>query len=117
MQEESELEIEKQIQLGIVETALGVINDPTESKATRRKHRLAYQQSQRRLQELETQLNFIRQTRSKTQRPSQLPVNTGSYNTQPHSHVNVKHRTKKPRPPLDSTGIACVITYVCEKNY
>ncbi|XP_012054899.1 PREDICTED: uncharacterized protein LOC105617972 [Atta cephalotes] len=103
--EESELELEKQIQLGIVEAALGIINDPMESKATRRKHRLAYQQSQRRLQELETQLNFIRQTRGKTQRPTQLPVNTpGNYNTQPHSHINVKHRTKKPRPPLDNTG-------------
>ncbi|KAL0101573.1 hypothetical protein PUN28_019010 [Cardiocondyla obscurior] len=102
--EESELELERQVQLGIVENALSVINDPTESKATRRKHRLAYQQSQRRLQELETELNFIRQTRGKAQRPVQLPVHAGNYNIQPHSHVNVKHRTKKPRPPLDSTG-------------
>lgn len=105
------MELEKQVQLEIVETALNIVNDPTESKAMRRKHRLAYQQSQRRLQELETKLNFIRQTRGKTQRPTQLPVHTGSYNTQLHSHVNVKHRTKKPRPPLDSTGIACI--YVC----
>jgi len=114
VQEESELELERQIQLGIVEAALSVVNDPTENKATRRKHRLAYQHSQRRLQELETQLNFIRQTRGKTQRPTQLPVNTGSYNTQ-HSHITVKHRTKKPRPPLDSTGIMCIC--VREKNY
>ncbi|XP_029662388.1 uncharacterized protein LOC115235039 [Formica exsecta] len=102
--EESELELERQVQLGIVETALSIINDSTESKATRRKHRLAYQQSQRRLQELETELNFIRQSRGKTHRSAQLPIHTGNYNTQPHSHVNVKHRTKKPRPPLDSTG-------------
>lgn len=102
--EESELELERQVQLEIVETALGIVNNPTESKATRRKHRLAYQQSQRRLQELETKLNFIRQTRGKVQRPTQLPVHGGNYNTHPHSHVNVKHRTKKPRPPLDSTG-------------
>lgn len=113
MQEESELELERQVQLGIVESALSVINDPTESKATRRKNRLAYQQSQRRLQELETELNFIRQTRGKAQRLTQLPVHTGSFNTQSHSHVNVKHRTKKPRPPLDSTGILCVC--VCKK--
>ena len=110
------MELEKQIQLGIVEAALGIINDPMESKATRRKHRLAYQQSQRRLQELETQLNFIRQTRGKTQRPTQLPVNTGNYNTQPHSHINVKHRTKKPRPPLDSTGIIYIYVYVCVRE-
>ncbi|XP_014469878.1 PREDICTED: uncharacterized protein LOC106741938 [Dinoponera quadriceps] len=103
--EESELELERQVQLGIVEAALEVVNDPTESKATRRKHRLAYQQGQRRLQELETELNFIRQSRGKVHRQTtQLPVTgmQGGYNT--HSHVNVKHRTKKPRPPLDGTG-------------
>lgn len=110
------MELERQVQLGIVETALGIVNDPTESKATRRKHRLAYQQSQRRLQELETELNFIRQTRGKAQRPIQLPVHPGSYNTQPHSHVNVKHRTKKPRPPLDSTGTVYICVCACEKN-
>lgn len=106
-QEESELELERQVQLGIVEAALEVVNDPTESKATRRKNRLAYQQGQRRLQELDTELNFIRQSRSKTHRQvAQLPTGTqGAYNTHPHSHVNVKHRTKKPRPPLDSTGV------------
>lgn len=97
------MELERQVQLGIVETALSIINDTTESKATRRKHRLAYQQSQRRLQELETELNFIRQSRGKAHRSAQLPIHTANYNTQPHSHV--KHRTKKPRPPLDSTGI------------
>lgn len=99
------MELERQVQLGIVETALGIVNDPTESKATRRKHRLAYQQSQRRLQELETELNFIRQSRGKAHRSTQLSTHAGNYNTQSHSHVNVKHRTKKPRPPLDSTGI------------
>lgn len=107
-QEESELELERQVQLGIVEAALEVVNDPTESKATRRKHRLAYQQSQRRLQELDIELNFIRQSRGKTHRQTtQLSVGTQrSYNTHPHSHANVKHRTKKPRPPLDNTGDA-----------
>lgn len=113
-QEESELELERQVQLGIVETALGIVNDPTESKATRRKHRLAYQQSQRRLQELETELNFIRQSRGKAHR-STFPLHAGNYNTQLHSHINIKHRTKKPRPPLDITGINslrfCVILY------
>lgn len=99
------MELERQVQLGIVEAALGIVNDPTESKATRRKHRLAYQQSQRRLQELETELNFIRQSHGKTHRQIMSPLlaHLGSYNTQLHG--NVKHRTKKPRPPLDSTGI------------
>lgn len=104
-QKESELELEKQVQLGIVETALSVVNNPTESKATRRKHRLAYQQSQRRLQELETELNFIRQSRGKTHRQPQSRVNTENYHIQLHPHTNVKHRTKKPRPPLGSAGI------------
>lgn len=99
------MELEKQVQLGIMETALSIVNDSTESKATRRKHRFAYQQSQRRLQELETELNFIRQSRGKAHRSTQLSIHTGSYNVQHHSHINVKHRTKKPRPPLDSAGI------------
>jgi len=99
------LELERQVQLGIAETALGIINDPAENKATRRKHRLAYQQSQRRLQELETELNFLRQSRGKTHRLAQLSMHTGNYNTQSHLHVNIKHRTKKPRPPLDNAGI------------
>ncbi|CAK9819861.1 FERM domain-containing protein 4A [Anthophora plagiata] len=100
--EESALELERQVQLGIVEAALGIVNDPTESKAVRRKHRLVYQQSQRRLQELEARLNFLRQSRSKTHHSTQLQ-HPNVCNTQPHLHVNVKHRTKKPRPPLDGT--------------
>lgn len=87
-----------------MEAALGIVNDPGESKAVRRKHRLVYQQSQRRLQELEARLNFIRQSRSKTHNPTQSQHSSIS-TTQSHLHTNVKHRTKKPRPPLDSTGI------------
>ena len=101
--EESTLELERQVQIGIVEAALGIVNDPTESKAVRRKHRLVYQQSQRRLQELEARLNFIRQSRSKTHHSTQLQ-HPAVYNAQPHLYTNVKHRTKKPRPPLDSTA-------------
>ncbi|XP_033342038.1 stepping stone isoform X2 [Megalopta genalis] len=100
--EESALELERQVQIGIVEAALGIVNDPTESKAVRRKHRLVYQQSQRRLQELEVRLNFIRQSRTKNQQSVQAQ-HTAVYNTQPHLYTNVKHRTKKPRPPLDGT--------------
>ncbi|XP_017876873.1 uncharacterized protein LOC108623092 [Ceratina calcarata] len=100
--EESALELERQVQMGIIETALAIVNDPTESKAVRRKHRLIYQQSQHRLQELEARLNFLRQGRNKTHHSTQVqhPLNC---NTQPHLHANVKHRTKKPRPPLDGT--------------
>ncbi|XP_076641663.1 stepping stone isoform X2 [Halictus rubicundus] len=101
--EESTLELERQVQIGIVEAALGIVNDPTESKAVRRKHRLVYQQSQRRLQELEVRLNFIRQSRTKTHQSTQAQ-HTAVYNTQPHLYANVKHRTKKPRPPLDGTA-------------
>ncbi|KOX69766.1 FERM domain-containing protein 4A [Melipona quadrifasciata] len=100
--EESALELERQVQIGIVEAALGIVNDPAESKAVRRKHRLVYQQSQRRLQELEARLNFLRQSRNKSHHPTQLQHSTVC-NAQPHLHLNVKHRTKKPRPPLDGT--------------
>ena len=95
--------MERQVQIGIVEAALGIVNDPTESKAVRRKHRLVYQQSQRRLQELEARLNFLRQSRNKSHHSTQLQHSTVC-NAQPHLHLNVKHRTKKPRPPLDGTG-------------
>ncbi|XP_046824919.1 uncharacterized protein LOC124426821 [Vespa crabro] len=101
--EESALELERQVQIGIVEAALGIVNDPAESKAVRRKHRLVYQQGQRRLQELEARLNSIRQSRNKTHRTGQYQ-HTMACNTQSHLQSNVKHRTKKPRPPLDSTG-------------
>lgn len=106
----SELELERQVQLEIAETALNIFNDPTESKANRRKNRLTYQQSQQRVHELETELNFIRQGRNKAHR-AQFLVQAESYNIQPQ--VNVKHRTKKPRPPLDSTGIVhCIFLYM-----
>ncbi|KZC11709.1 FERM domain-containing protein 4A [Dufourea novaeangliae] len=101
--EESALELERQVQIGIVEAALGIVNDSTESKAVRRKHRLVYQQSQRRLQELEARLNFLRQSRTKTHQSVQ-PQHTAVYNTQSHLYTNVKHRTKKPRPPLDNAA-------------
>lgn len=100
--EESALELERQVQIGIVEAALGIVNDPKESKAVRRKHRLVYQQSQRRLQELEARLNFLRQSRNKTHHSTQFQHST-ICNAQSHLHTNVKHRTKKPRPPLDGT--------------
>ncbi|KAF3422501.1 hypothetical protein E2986_02784 [Frieseomelitta varia] len=100
--EESALELERQVQIGIVEAALGIVNDPTESKAVRRKHRLVYQQSQRRLQELEARLNFLRQSRNKSHHSTQLQHSIVC-NVPPHLHLNVKHRTKKPRPPLDGT--------------
>ncbi|XP_012265905.2 uncharacterized protein LOC105691777 [Athalia rosae] len=102
--EESTLELERQVQVGIAEAALGIFNDPGESKAVRRKHRLVYQQSQRRLQELDARLNFIRQSHGKSHRTSQLPAHLPAYATQPHPQGHGKHRTKKPRPPLEGTG-------------
>lgn len=112
LQEESALELERQVQIGIVEAALGIVNDPTESKAVRRKHRLVYQQSQRRLQELEARLNFLRQSRNKTHHSTPTQFQHPSIcNAQPHLHANVKHRTKKPRPPLDGTG---TVTFYCD---
>ena len=74
-----ELEVEYKVQSGIAEAALGVANDNTASKAVRRKHRLMYQQSRRRLAELEAKLDLLRQS-SKPQQTKQR---------------------KKPRPPLD----------------
>ncbi|KAJ9577028.1 hypothetical protein L9F63_006376 [Diploptera punctata] len=75
-----ELEVEYKVQSGIAEAALGVANDTTANKAVRRKHRLMYQQSRRRLAELEAKLDLLRQS-SKPQQTKQR---------------------KKPRPPLDN---------------
>ena len=83
-----ELEVEYKVQSGIAEAALGVANDTTASKAVRRKHRLMYQQSRRRLAELEAKLELLRQSSNKPQQTKQR---------------------KKPRPPLDN-GINMFLT-------
>lgn len=71
------LELEFNIQSGIAEAARSLASDGTVSKGARRKHRLVYQQSQRRLLELEARLTLLRQACPNKQR-------------------------KKPRPPLHS---------------
>lgn len=83
-QEESlaTLELEYNIQTGIAEAARSLASDSTASKGARRKHRLVYQQSQRRLLEVEARLNLLRQA----------------------SRCPLKQR-KKPRPPLESGSI------------
>lgn len=95
------MEIARQAQIDIAESALAVLNDANENKTVRRKQRLIYQQSQRKLQELNAQLNFIRQSQGGAPRPSaHIPL----HGSQPHLQTTTKHRTKKPRPPLDSSG-------------
>ncbi|XP_011497725.1 PREDICTED: uncharacterized protein LOC105362086 [Ceratosolen solmsi marchali] len=101
--EESTLELERQVQINIADAALVVLNDPSENKAVRRKHRSIYQQSQRRLQELNAQLNFIRQSHGGGARHTQS-VHIPLHSSQPHLQATTKHRTKKPRPPLDTSG-------------
>lgn len=83
-QEESlaTLELEYNIQTGIAEAARSLASDSTASKGARRKHRLVYQQSQRRLLEVEARLNLLRQA----------------------SRCPLKQR-KKPRPPLESGSL------------
>lgn len=95
------MELERQVQINIADTALAVLNDPSETKVNKRKHRSIYQQSQRRLQELNAQLNFIRQSHGSISKNTQLVSNShGSQSLQ----AVAKHRTKKPRPPLDAAG-------------
>ncbi|XKL64191.1 hypothetical protein PGB90_004277 [Kerria lacca] len=74
------LELECKIQTSIAEAALGLANDGNANKSIRRKHRLEYQRSQRRLAELEMRLNVLRQSIK--------------------SSNQLKQR-KKPRPPLN----------------
>lgn len=108
-QEESALELERQVQINKAESALAVLNDANESKAVRRKNRSIYQQSQRRLQELNAQLNFIRQSHGGVPRQSaHIPL----HSSQPHLQATTKHRIKKPRPPLDTSG-----KYIINNNH
>ncbi|XP_065201208.1 probable serine/threonine-protein kinase samkC [Planococcus citri] len=81
----AKLELECKIQTSIAEAALGLANDGNASKSIRRKHRLMYQQSQRRLSELEARLTVLRQSVKST---------------------NQLKQRKKPRPPL--TELDCV---------
>ncbi|KAF6215790.1 hypothetical protein GE061_000125 [Apolygus lucorum] len=59
------LELECKIQTGIAEAAKGLANDGTASKSVRRKHRLLYEDSQRRLSDLEARLAAYRQAQPK----------------------------------------------------
>ncbi|CAH1394014.1 unnamed protein product [Nezara viridula] len=59
------LELECKIQTGIAEAALGLANDGSANKSVRRKHRILYEESQRRLSELESRLNSLRQNQPK----------------------------------------------------
>lgn len=74
------LELECKIQKGIADAALGLANDTNASKTVRRKHRHLFQQSRRRLAELEAKLDLLQHS-NKSQHTKQR---------------------KKPRPPLDS---------------
>lgn len=113
LKEESALELERQVQIDIAETALAGLNDAAESKAVRRKHRMIYQQSQRRLQELNAQLNFIRQSHGGAPRLAQS-AHIPHHSSQPQLPTTAKHRTKKPRPPLDTSGDITVSLLICK---
>lgn len=66
------LELECRVQINIAEAALALANDSSANKAARRKHRLMYRQSQRRLMELETRLNLLRQGKSHQLKSQQI---------------------------------------------
>ncbi|KAL0275520.1 UNVERIFIED_CONTAM: hypothetical protein PYX00_003344 [Menopon gallinae] len=66
------LEVECKVQTNIAEAALTLANDTTVNKAARRKHRLMYRQSQRRLSELEARLNLLRQGKAEQGKPQQV---------------------------------------------
>lgn len=66
------LELECKVQINIAEAALTLANDSSANKAARRKHRLMYRQSQRRLMELETRLNLLKQGKSQQFKSQQI---------------------------------------------
>ncbi|XP_034948497.1 uncharacterized protein sstn isoform X2 [Chelonus insularis] len=109
--DESTLELERQVQASIAKAAFDIFNDVTKGKAVRRKNRLVYQQSQKRLKELETRLNFIRQGYGRLSRRQTMETSSWKSPTYPgdvEDNVSIpqtiaKHKSKKPRPPLHST--------------
>ena len=118
------MELEIKIQTGIAEAALGLANDTSANKQVRRKHRLMYQQSQRRLLDLEAKLNALckKQEAQEAQaaeaascaQPQQpTPQQHAAYQQQlqQQQQNQLKHR-KKPRPPVDN-GILVSSLWLC----
>ena len=68
------LELEHEIQSKITSAALKLANDPTTSKSVRKQRKISYQQSLRKLKEIETKLNALK-------------------------YYGTKHKRKQPRPP------------------
>ncbi|BES90135.1 Domain of unknown function (DUF3338) [Nesidiocoris tenuis] len=67
------LELECKIQIGIAEAAKGLANDGTATKSVRRKHRILYDESQRRLLELEARLAAYRKARENQPKQKKKP--------------------------------------------
>ena len=68
------LELEYEIQGKITSAALKLANDPTTSKSVRKQRKISYQQSLRKLKEIENKLNALK-------------------------YYGTKHKRKQPRPP------------------
>lgn len=108
------VELEIKIQTGIAEAALGLANDTSANKQVRRKHRLMYQQSQRRLQDLETKLNNLKEKQEAQEAQAEAASSCAQpQQPTPQQHIayhqqlqqqqqnQLKHR-KKPRPPVEN---------------
>ena len=102
------MELDRQVQVDLAESALAKLNDPTETKTVRRRHRLIYQESQKRLKELDVRLSLLRQAYvrrvNRRSQPSTYEPSSHTSAELTQLQTNSKHRTKKPRPPLDSIG-------------
>ncbi len=73
------LELEYEIQAKITSAALKLASDTSASKSVRKARKISYQQSQRKLRDIETRLNALK-------------------------YFGTKHRRKQPRPPGESDG-------------
>ncbi|XP_044741029.1 GATA zinc finger domain-containing protein 7 [Chrysoperla carnea] len=92
------LELEKQVQVGISEAALGLVHNGAASKAARRKNRLVYQQSQKRLTELDERLGYLMAARndqkpqSSQSQPNKYPSpNTQQPNSSPQQQIHPQY--------------------------
>ncbi|CAA9998038.1 unnamed protein product [Nesidiocoris tenuis] len=83
------LELECKIQIGIAEAAKGLANDGTATKSVRRKHRILYDESQRRLLELEARLAAYRKARENQPKQKKKPRPLTEYG---YKYLNVSCR-------------------------
>ena len=93
------LELEYEIQSKITSAALKLANDASSSKSVRKQRKVSYQQSQRKLKEIETKLNALKYFGTKHKRKQPRPEGDAENNNDLYNHkgaaVNLSPAVKR----------------------